>query len=231
MLAVSALLFLLLPTVSHAEAGELGGVAVFAVTVCSLIWVTLTLLVFLLFRRRLPILKRIGLSALFLFLPVLLLGGEFLKEYAFGEYTSTRTEVTTKSSDVLGVTFPPGSHAEYEQTGGFFSWGANRTLHAIHSPRPVMLGNVSINAMIYIPENCCGQVRVEVSENVNINGWSCGDATFDLTPAGPALRSCFLTAPRRWRGQQYLAGAFVDFSSAMAGTGQAASDPLRSAWR
>ncbi|MGS0895425.1 hypothetical protein ACVBGC_23255 [Burkholderia stagnalis] len=205
--------FALLPSIAHAEAGELGGIAMAALTFSSVVWVVLTLLVFLLLLRRLTPWKRFGLTLLFFFLPVLLLGGELLKEYAFGESTSNRTEITTKPMVVLGVTFPPGSRAEYEQTGGLFGWGATRTLETIHGPRPVLLGKVPIDGLIFIKESCCDQARAEVSAGTIVDGWPCGDAMFDLTPAGPALRSCFLAAPLAWHGKQWPAGSYVDLAT------------------
>ncbi|AXF25594.1 hypothetical protein CUJ89_34665 [Burkholderia pyrrocinia] len=207
-----ALPFALFPSVSRAEAGELGGIAMAALTVASVFWVVLTLVVFVLLRRRMPILKRLACTVLFFFLPALLLGGELLKEYALDGY-SGRDEVTTQPLVVLGATFPPGSHAVYDGAGGFFGWGAKRALQSIHSPHPVLLGNVPIDGLIFIPENCCDRARAEVSAGTIIDGLPCGDAVFDLTPTGPALRSCFMAAPVLWRGNQLVAGSFVDLTA------------------
>ncbi|WP_338641563.1 hypothetical protein [Burkholderia pyrrocinia] len=205
----AALLLALVPSVSRAEAGELGGIAMAAFTGASAFWVVMTLLVFLLLLRRMPMPKRVACTALFFFLPVLLCGAELLREYALDGYHD-REEVTIRSQEVLGVTFPPGSHAVYNGDGRFFGWGAKRTLQSIHSPRPVLLGNVPIDGLIFIPENCCDRARAEVSAGTVIDGWPCGDTNFDLTPAGPALRSCFLAAPVTWHGKQWPAGSFVD---------------------
>ena len=214
-LAVLALLFTLFPAVSHAEAGELGGIAVFAVTAACVIWIVLTLLLFLLVLRRVPMLKRLAASVFFLFSPILMLGAALLKEIAFGDSMSQKTEVTKKPMVVLGVTFPPGSRTEYDQKGGFFGWHADRTLQAIHSPHSVMLGNVPIDGMIFIANNSPGEVRVEVSAGGTVNGWPCSDTTLNLTPTGPVLQSCFLAAPHTWHGQQYGEGVFVDFSAGL----------------
>lgn len=218
-IGLAALLFSVIPSLSYADVGSLGGVVVFFATAAGAIWIVLTLLAFLLFFRRFALLKRLGLTVLFFFLPALLLGGELLKEYAFGEGYAQKTEVTTKPLAVLGVTFPPGSHVEYEQTGGFFGWGADRTLQNISSPHPVMLGHVPITGLLFVQNNCCNQVRAQVSEGVTVNGWPCGDTTFDLTPSGPVLHACFLTTPHTWKGDTYLDGAFVDFSILMRSPG------------
>ncbi|MDR0242222.1 MAG: hypothetical protein LBJ65_11535 [Burkholderia sp.] len=209
--ALPALPLALFPSVSHAEAGELGGIAMAALTVASVIWIVLTVLMFVLVCRRLPMPKRLACSVLFFFMPFLLLGGELLREYALGGYVE-RPEVTTQPQEVLGATFPPGSRAVYNGEGGFFGWGAKRTLQSIHSPRPVLLGNVPIDGLIFIPENCCDQARAEVSAGTVIDGWPCGDTMFDLTPAGPALRSCFLAAPVTWHGKPWPAGSFVEIT-------------------
>lgn len=207
-----ALPLALFPSVSHAEAGELGGIAMAALTVASVFWVVMTLVVFALLLRRMPMPKRLAFTVLFFFLPALLLGGELLKEYALDGY-SGRDEVTTQPLVVLGVTFPPGSHAVYDGAGGFFGWGAKRTLQSIHGPHPVLLGKVPIDGLIFIPENCCDQARAEVSAGTIIDGLPCGDAVFDLTAAGPALKSCFVAAPVVWRGNQLVAGSFVDLTA------------------
>ncbi|NTX30502.1 hypothetical protein HT746_25865 [Burkholderia pyrrocinia] len=211
-LALPALLLAPFPSASHAEAGELGGIAMAAVTFSSAVWVVLTLAVFVWFFRRLPLLKRLACTVLFFCLPALLIGGMGLAEYALDGYTD-RPEVTAKPLVVLGVTFPPGSQANYNGAGGLFGWGAKRTLESIHGPRPVLLGNVPIDGLIFIPENCCDRARAEVSAGTIVNGWPCGDAMFDLTPAGPALRSCFLAAPLTRHGKQWPAGSYVDLTT------------------
>ncbi|HDR9573235.1 TPA: hypothetical protein QDC02_007632, partial [Burkholderia stabilis] len=62
---------------------------------------------------------------------------------------------------------------------------------------------------------CCEQARAEVSAGTVIDGLPCGDTVFDLTPAGPALRSCFLAAPVTWRGNALPAGFYVDLTVPM----------------
>lgn len=211
-LTIPALL-ILFPTASYADVGSLGGIAMVAFTLSAGLWVVLTLLFGLFVCRRFSIRKRLGATILFFFLPVLTLAAALLKEYAFGESTRTVSGITEKPVVVSGVIFPPGSQAEYDQKGGFFGLGADRTLQAIHSPHPVLLGTVPIDGLIFIPETCCDQVRAEVSEHTIVDGWPCGETTFDITPAGPALRSCFLAAAVNWRGKEYQAGSFVDVSA------------------
>ncbi|OWJ57689.1 hypothetical protein [Paraburkholderia caledonica] len=208
--AMPALLLSLFPSASRAEAGELGGIAAAAAIVLLETWVLLTLFAYLVVFRHLPRRKRRSRTLLFFCFPVLLIGGQALWEYAFGDYTSFPTVITKKPMEVSGVNFQPGSRAKYEQTGGFFGWGANRVLQEIHSPHPVLLGNVPIDALTFIPNNCCDEVTAEVSENTIVDGWPCGDARFQLTPAGPALESCFLAAPQMWRGKELPAGYFVN---------------------
>lgn len=209
-----ALLSALFPSMSHAEAGELGGIAMAAFTFSSAVWIVLTLVVFVWVLRRLPLLKRLACTVLFFFLPLFMLGGALLKDYALDGYID-RPEVTTKPMVVFGATFPPGSQARYNGEGGLFGWGAKRTLQSIHGPHPVLLGNVPIDGLIFIPENCCEQARAEVSAGTVIDGLPCGDTVFDLTPAGPALRSCFLAAPVTWRGNALPAGFYVDLTVPM----------------
>jgi hypothetical protein len=199
----------LFPVVSHAEAGELGGIALFAFTAFLVFWGGLTLLVFLLALRKLSLGKRLGLSVLFLFAPVLLLSLELLREYAFDESASEVTEITRKPLILYGATFPRGSSASYEVTGGFFGWHAQRSLQEIHGPGPVVFGKLHIDGFIFIPGNSGNDVRVVLSAGETIDGWPCGDTTVTLEPGGPVLQSCFLTAPHTWRGQLLPAGAFV----------------------
>ena len=215
-LAMVALLFALFPAMSHAEAGELGGIAVFAATAACVIWSVLTLLLFFLILRRVPMLKRIAASVFFLFSPILLLGAAVVEEIAFGESTTQKTEITKKPMVVLGATFPPGSRAEYDQRGGFLGWHADRTLQAIHSPYPIMLGNIPINGMIYIANNSTGEARVELSPGGNVNGWPCdSDTMLNLTPTGPTLRSCYLVAPYTWHGKMYPQNTYVYIGAGM----------------
>ena len=192
--AMPALLLALFPSTTHADAGELG--------------------VFAWFLRQMPLLKRLAWTVLFFCLPVLTLGGELLTEYALGGYRG-RDEVTTKPLVVLGATFPPGSHAVYDGEGGFFGWGAKRTLQSSHAPQSVLLGNVPIDGLIFIPESCCDRARAEVTAGTVIDGWPCGETNFDLTPAGPAIRSCFLAAPVTWHGKEWPAGSFVEIAEAL----------------
>ncbi|MCA8233184.1 hypothetical protein [Burkholderia cenocepacia] len=213
--AMPALLLALFPSTTHADAGELGRIAMAAFTFASAVWVLLTLVVFAWFLRRMPLLKRLAWTVLFFCLPVLTLGGELLTEYALGGYRG-RDEVTTKPLVVLGATFPPGSHAVYDGEGGFFGWGAKRTLQSIHAPQSVLLGNVPIDGLIFIPESCCDRARAEVTAGTVIDGWPCGETNFDLTPAGPAIRSCFLAAPVTWHGKEWPAGSFVEIAEALA---------------
>ncbi|AWV05043.1 hypothetical protein DM992_37920 [Burkholderia sp. JP2-270] len=46
-----------------------------------------------------------------------------------------------------------------------------------------------------------------------VDGWPCGDAVFDLMPAGPVLKSCFLAVPLTWHGKQWPAGSYVDLTA------------------
>lgn len=138
--AMLSLLLVLFPLTSRADVGSLGGVVVIAFTIFATLWAFLALIVFLSLGRKLSLRKRFGWATLFLLSPVLLLGVELLAEYASGEGITRKTEITREPLMMYGVTFPPGSQADYEQTGGFFGWHAQRTLQHIRSPHPVLLG-------------------------------------------------------------------------------------------
>lgn len=209
------LLLALFPAVSHAEAGELGGIAELALKIflvvgigLALLWIGLSLLLFLRVLRKKSWGKRLGWSVLFLFSPVLL-ALMFLGFFVLGDSPSQVTEITRKPLTVYGVTFPPGSTASYEQTGGLFGWQMQRTLQEIHGPGPVLLGKLRIDGFIFIPNNSGNEVRLELSAGSTIDGWPCSDTTVSLEPKGPVLQSCFLAAPHKWQGQMMQAGAFV----------------------
>jgi hypothetical protein len=205
------LLLVLFPSASYAEAGELGGIAMFAFNAFLVLWVGLTLLLLVLLRK-LSWGKRLGWGALFLFSPVLLLALALLKAYAFGESTDEVTELTRQPLTVYGATFPPGSRASYDQSGGFFGWHAERTLLEIHGPGPVLMGKLHIDGFIFIQNNSGNEVRVELSPGEAIDGWPCGDTTVDLEPNGPVFQSCFLATPYSWHGRLLSAGVFVTTS-------------------
>ncbi|WP_414448041.1 hypothetical protein AB4851_00925 [Burkholderia sp. 22PA0099] len=207
----------LFPSASRADVGSLGAVAMAAFTVFVAIWGGLTLFVGLWLCRRLSVVKRLAWSALFFCLPAIYLAVSLLSSYALGEGTRLRTEVTKQPLEVSGVTFPPGSTADYEQTGGLFGLGAQRTLQAIRSPHPVPVGNVFVDAFIFIPQNSGDTVRVDLSPGQTIDGWPCGgDSTLHLTPAGPKLAACFLAGSREWKGRLLQPGAYVDLDAGMA---------------
>jgi hypothetical protein len=206
---LALLLLAFFPLTAQAEAGELGGLAVMAMEVFAVFWVASTLLLFLLPLRRLSVGKRFGFTALFFFSPAIWLALALLKDYAWGETATDKTVITTEPLTLYGATFPPGSEAEYEQTGGFFGWHAQRTLQNIHGPHPVLMGKLRIDGFIFIPANREDEIRVQLSAGETIDGWPCGDTMVDLTPNGPVLKSCFLSAPRVWQGQSLPAGAYV----------------------
>ena len=203
------LLLTLFPLTSRADVGSLGGVVATAGMIVATLWAFATLFVFFLLGRKWSLRKRLGWTALFCLSPVLLVGLALLAEIATGEGISDKKEVTREPMTVYGVLFPPGSQIEYDQTGGFFGWHANRTLQNIRSPRPVALGNIRIDGFIFIAGNSGNTVRVLVSAGQTIDGWSCGDTSVNIEQGKPVLVSCFLTAPRMWRGQLVPAGTFI----------------------
>lgn len=208
---------MLLPSTSYADVGSLGALGLAAFTVLVAIWGGLTLFVGLWLCRRLPVLKRLAWSVLFFCLPAIYLAVSLFASYALGEGTRLRTEVTKHPVAVSGVTFPPGSTAEYEQTGGVFGLGAQRTLQSIRSPHPVPIGNLRVDAFIFIPQNSGDMVRVDLSPGQVIDGWPCGDdSTLHLTPSGPKLAACFLSGSHEWKGRVLRPGAYVDLDAGMA---------------
>jgi hypothetical protein len=133
-----------------------------------------------------------------------------LKEYAFGEGYAEVTKTTRAPLVVASATFPPGSHAHYEQKGGFFGWRAQRTLLDIQSPQPILLGNIRISGLMV--DQYSDQIRLTLSADQVIDGWPCAaaaEADIYLTPSGPALQSCWLAAAHAWHGQVVPAGAYV----------------------
>lgn len=214
-LTMPALLLFLLPTTSYAQVGS-GNLVYWAVgffIFCLLAWVILTALVFRACLRRYrqqSMWKRLGLPVLFFFVPVLLVWSSF--QDPFGGSIRFYTEITNKPVEACGVTFPPGSEAKYQQTGGFFGWRAKRTLTDIRSPHPVLLGNIKISGIIYIHNYCPSTARVILSENQTIDGWPClagRDVTITLTPSGQALRLCSLSEPHRWGEKLLPAGTHI----------------------
>ncbi|MDB0571402.1 hypothetical protein LBW59_11540 [Ralstonia solanacearum] len=209
--AMLSLLLVLFPLTSRADVGSLGGVVVIAFTIFATLWAFLALIVFLSLGRKLSLRKRFGWATLFLLSPVLLLGVELLAEYASGEGITRKTEITREPLMMYGVTFPPGSQADYEQTGGFFGGHAQRTLQHIRSPHPVLLGDIHIDGFIFIPGNSGNTIRLLLSAGHTIDGWPCNDATVQIEQGRPILLSCFLAAPRMWHGRLAPAGAYVTF--------------------
>ena len=213
------LLLFLLPTTSYAQIGPHPENLVYFLIGLCIAWVILTLLILLvcLLRcRQWSMWMRLGLPVVFFFSPILLFGLPFLEDYAFGKIPRSKTEITHMPTEVYGVTFPPGSEASYQQEGGFFGWHAKRTLIAIHSPHPVLLGNLSISAFIEIPSFSGNQARVILSEDETINGMPCGNTVVNLTPSGPTLDSCKLLKPIRQGDKLLPAGMTVKFYPVMA---------------
>jgi len=184
-----------------------------AVTIVAALWGTATLVVFLLLRRKLSLAKCLGSSVLFFISPGLLLAlavlWSFAMKYSFGEGEIYKTKHTREPLAVYGVDFPSGSRVEYEQTEGFFGWRANRTLRHIHSPHPVLLGNIHIDGFIFIPNNYGNTVRLLLSDGQTLDGWPCGETTVNIEHGTPRLESCFLAAPHTLRGKLVPAGTYI----------------------
>ncbi|WGS52075.1 hypothetical protein LFL96_28130 [Paraburkholderia sp. D15] len=200
----------LFPVTSRADVGSLGGLAMFALEVGAVLWGVLTLLFFLLMRRRLTLGKRIACTVLFCFAPVLYVALLLLKSYAFGEFERDVTETTRKPVVVSGATFPPGSQAHYTETGGFLGLGADRTLLDIRSPKPVLLGSIRIDSMKV--DSGGDELTVDLSVEQTIDGWLCAGGEYTVVyaePTGISLYSCWLSQPREWRGKTVPAGTFV----------------------
>lgn len=188
----AALLFILLPI--NSNAANMAGLAEFyihLITFIVIIWVGLTIGVAYLLRRQ-PPQKRTKLTLLFLFLPILWIGIFILKEYAVSGYQS-RPELTTKTLEVCGANFPSGSHAKYDGEGGFFGWGAKRTLVEIESPHPIQFGDAFIDKLIFIRDYCSNnEARAIISSGTLIYGLPCKEATFSYSSTKrPELISCF----------------------------------------
>ncbi|MDR3446991.1 MULTISPECIES: hypothetical protein [unclassified Dyella] len=205
-----ALLLGLFPLSSHADVGSLGGLAVAAFEIVTVFWLCLTVVVFLLLRKRLSLLKRIGAALLFLVSPVLMLAWALFKSYMFDDYTSEETVTAPKPVLAAGATFPAGSIAHYEVKGSRISLHKQRTLLDVHSDQPVSLGKLRINSIK--PDEYSTELQVALSGDQLLDGWPCagGDYTIvDPEPNGVELRSCWLSAAREWQGQTVAAGTYV----------------------
>ncbi|CAL8479616.1 hypothetical protein [Caballeronia sp. S22] len=205
-----ALLLTLFPLSSRADVGNLGALAIPALSVAATVWALLTVFAFFLLRRRLTLAKRISASILLFFSPVLWLALIGLKGYAFGEFYSEVTETTHEPVSAASATFPPGSRAHYEQTGGFFGWHARRELLDIQNPQPVKLGDLRIDGLKL--DRYSAQLHLSLSQNQMLDGWLCaaGEYTIvDATSNGYELNSCWLAAPREWHGKSVPSGTYV----------------------
>lgn len=206
-----ALLLALLPTLCYADVGDLAGIALIAMGVLLATWTGLSLIVFLIARRKVSVWKRLGFASLFFISPALLIGLLVLKAYVFGDRPTEVTETTHQPLVVADITFPAGSHAKYEQTGGFFGWRSQRKLLAIRSPHPLLLGGAHIDGL-WPDQSSDEVVSLEMSEAQTIEGWRC-TANFApqmrRTPSGLVLKTCQLAVPHVWRGQRLPAGTFV----------------------
>jgi hypothetical protein len=207
---LAALVLFSLPTICHADVGDLGRVAVVAIGIFLALWGGLSVGVFLLSRRRWAGWRALALASLFFVSPALLIVLILFKGYALGEYPAEVTEATSQPLAVAGITFPIGSRVRYEQTGGVFGWHARRKLLDIHSPHPLSLGGIRIDGLQL--HQFSADVSIYLSGDQTIEGWSCA-ATFDpvmsRAPSGFALQSCQLAVPHIWRGEVIPAGTFV----------------------
>jgi hypothetical protein len=212
--AVLPLLLALFSPASNADVGNLGGVALTALTIFAALWSSATLALFWLLRRKLSLVKRIHWSTLFLFSPAILLAlailASFAKKYVFGDGDIYKSESTREPLAVYGVVFPPGSRIDYVQTGGFFGWHAERTLEHIRSPHPVPLGNLYIDGFMFMRQNSGNTIRLMLSDGQTVDSWPCSsDTTVDIKHGSPRLSSCFLAAPHMWHGELMPEGAYV----------------------
>jgi len=200
-------LLTLFPLSSRADVGSLGGVVMPALIVALVVWICLTLLVFVL-SRRLTIFKRIAATVLFLIAPVLICAIIAFKWYAFGDFATDATEVTRESVSVGGAVFPAGSQAHYKQQGGFFGWRAERTLLDVQSSSAVPLGDLYIYRLAIDGDH----LQVAMIRGQTLDGWPCASGPYTLverTPAGYVLEACWLESPREWNGQTVPAGTYV----------------------
>ncbi|WP_019446929.1 hypothetical protein [Cupriavidus sp. BIS7] len=98
-----AALLCLLPQTSKAAVGDLGAVAIAALTIYAALWVSVTLAVFLLLRRKLSLAKCSGWSMLFLILLVPALDVFMGCAAALDQRSTYRTEYTREPLTVYGV--------------------------------------------------------------------------------------------------------------------------------
>lgn len=205
-----ALLLVLFPPSSHADVGSLGGLAVAAFEIATVFWLCLTIGVFLLLRKRLSLLKRIGAALLFLISPLLMLAWALFKEYMFDDYSSEATETAAKPVQAAGATFPAGSIAHYEVKGSRISGHRQHTLLDVRSSQPVQLGKLRINALKL--DEYSTELQISLSGDQLLDGWPCAGGEYtivDPTSTGFELRSCWLSTPREWQGQTVAAGTYV----------------------
>lgn len=205
---IHALLLLLVPSLGRADMGSAGGFALlFGIGIA--IWMACVLLIFFALRKKFSTGKRIAIASSLFLLPFVKGPFDAIRESLYGTTPQRVTEITRAPMTVYGVPFPKGSRVVYQDSGGSFGKMAIRALHEIHSPSPVLLGNVHISAFIYIPNNEHNFVRVILSENETVDGVACRDTTLHLDGKTPRLHSCFLATPHLIAGRAYAAGVFV----------------------
>ncbi|MEK6350055.1 MAG: hypothetical protein V4764_21410 [Burkholderia sp.] len=195
-------LLALFPATSRADVGDLGAIVDVVLMAGLVIWGAVALFVGLWVCRRQSVLRRVGWSVLVFCFPAICVGVMLGAGYLLDQSTRNVTELTKRPVDVLDATFPAGSTAVYEQTGGLFGWGGRRTLLSIRSPQPVLLDNVRVAALTSIPQGLSNEVRVDISPSQTLDGWPCeGDAVLDLRPTGATPLGCTLSAAHLWHGQ------------------------------
>lgn len=166
--------------------------------------------VFFLCCFKLSLFKRIGWTVFFFCTPVLYTTLSDFEDYAFGKHITYVTEITSEPMEVAAATFPVGSCAHYERTGGLFDRHAQRTLVDIHSPTPVSMDAIRIDGLRPVVGG--NSLMVNLSGDQILDGWSCAGGEYTIvqpTPTGTRLNACWLAVSQVWQGQTIPAGTYV----------------------
>jgi hypothetical protein len=85
-----ALVLALLPTVCYADVGDLGSIVVVVLDIFLAIWIGLSIMVFLINRRKVSVWKRLGLASLFFIRGHKLPAGTYISRSGDGRHEAAR---------------------------------------------------------------------------------------------------------------------------------------------
>ncbi len=185
------------PALCHAEAGELGGVAMVAVAALAAGWLLLTAFLFIMLRR---VRTRIRYAATLLFFaaPFLWLAATFawFSMTDPGRFTPAHAYTAREPVQMGGATFPAGSQVQNAPS-------SRRGAHepgSVTSDTPVALGALSVRGISHHDGDEANVYDVALAFEQTIDGWPCAAVTDigtivtidDVHAPKPQLRQCRL---------------------------------------